>query len=350
MKKKKLAVIFGGNSTEYGVSLHSAFSVLEYINTDRFDIVPVGITRKGEWYHYTGKNGKVADNTWFEDDSNLHPVVVSPNPGVKGLLEFTEDGFHIIELDLALLILHGKNGEDGTVQGLFELAGIPVVGCNALSSALCMDKDRAHKLVSLTGISVPRSVTFRRFHQTEALQEIRESLTYPLFVKPVRAGSSLGITKVFEKQELDAAVEVAFEHDEEVIVEETIPGFEVGCAVLGIDELTVGRVDEIEVPGGFFDYEEKYTQEFAKIHMPARIDAKTEQRIQDAAITIYHALGCSGFARVDMFYTPSGEIVFNEVNTIPGLTSHSRYPNMMKGIGLSFSGMLDKLLDLYTAS
>lgn len=233
------------------------------------------------------------------------------------------------------------------MQGSFELAGIPVIGCNTLSSALCMDKDRAHKLVSLTGISVPRSVVFDRSNKETALKEIDAALSYPLFVKPVRAGSSFGITKITEKSQLDTAIASAFEHDSEVIVEEMVSGFEVGCAVLGIDELTVGRVDEIELSSGFFDYTEKYTLKTSNIYMPARIDAETEKRIQDAAVTIYKALGCSGFARVDMFYTPSGEIVFNEVNTIPGFTSHSRYPNMMKGIGLSFAQMLDRLIGLY---
>lgn len=349
MKKKRIAVIFGGNSTEYEVSLKSASSVLEHINTDRFDVVAIGITRDGRWYHYTGKTEKISDNTWFEDSHSLHPVAVSQNPGVKGFLELEAERFHIVKVDLAFIVLHGKNGEDGTVQGLFELAGIPVIGCNSLSSALCMDKDRAHKLVSLAGISVPLSVTFNRFHKEEALRKIAGDFTYPIFVKPVRAGSSLGISKVYEKESLDAAIELAFAHDTEVIVEETIPGFEVGCAVLGIDELIVGRVDEIETPDGFFDYTEKYTQEASTIYMPARIDAQTEKRIQEAAITIYNALGCSGFARVDLFYTPSGEIVFNEVNTIPGFTSHSRYPNMMKGIGLPFGKMLDKLIGLYAA-
>ncbi|MDE5597440.1 MAG: ATP-grasp domain-containing protein, partial [Lachnospiraceae bacterium] len=225
--------------------------------------------------------------------------------------------------------------------------GLPVIGCNTLSSAICMDKDRAHKLVSLTGISVPNSVTFRRSGIEKALKEIESRLAYPLFVKPVRAGSSFGITRITEKAELDDAIESAFEHDTEVIVEEEVNGFEVGCAVLGIDTLTVGRVDEIELSGGFFDYTEKYTLKSSKIHMPARIGAEEEKRIQEAAMTIYRTLGCSGFARVDMFYTPSGEIVFNEVNTIPGFTTHSRYPNMMKGIGLSFPEMLEKLIGLY---
>lgn len=347
MQKKKIAVIFGGNSTEYEVSLQSASAVFENINTNKFDIIPIGITRSGEWYHYTGEKEKILNNTWFEDSKNLCSVVVSQNRSVKGFLEIASDKYHVIGVDLVFPVLHGKNGEDGTVQGLFELAGIPVVGCNTLSSALCMDKDRAHKLVSFAGITVPKSVTFKHFNKEAAIKEIEANLSYPLFVKPVRAGSSFGITKVTEKQELDAAVVLAFEHDAEVIVEETISGFEVGCAVLGIDELIVGRVDEIELSSGFFDYTEKYTLKSSKIYMPARIDAEAEKRIQEAAVTIYKALGCTGFARVDMFYTPSGEIVFNEVNTIPGFTSHSRYPNMMKGIGISFAEMLDKLIGLY---
>lgn len=346
MEKTKIAVIFGGNSTEYEVSLNSSYSVFENINREKFDVLPIGITREGDWYHYTGDINKLPDNTWIEDKENLHPVVVSQNRSVKGFLEFDGDSFKTVKIDLAFPVMHGKNGEDGTLQGLFELAGIPVVGCGTLSSALCMDKDRAHKLVGLAGVRVPKAVTFVESGREAAMKEI-EKLGFPLFVKPVRAGSSFGITKVVEKSELEAAISLAFEHDSEVIVEENIDGFEVGCAVMGIDELIVGRVDEIELSHGFFDYTEKYTLKSSKIYMPARVDAETEKRIQDTALVIYKALGCSGFARVDMFYTPAGEIVFNEVNTIPGCTSHSRYPNMMKGIGLSFADMLDRLIGLY---
>lgn len=347
MTKNRIAIIFGGNSTEYEVSLQSASAVFEHINKEKFDIIPIGITRDGKWYHYTGSIKRIADNSWITNTENMHPVVVSQNPATKGLLVLSENNYTVIGIDLAFPVLHGKNGEDGTVQGLFELAGIPVVGCNTLSSALCMDKDRSHKLVSLAGVSVPKSIVFNVSGAKDSLKDIDKTLTYPLFVKPVRAGSSFGITKVLEKQELGAAIELAFEHDTEVIVEESINGFEVGCAVLGTDEIIVGRVDEIELSDGFFDYTEKYTLKSSKIYMPARIDDKTEKRIQDTAITIYKALGCSGFARVDMFLTPDGKIVFNEVNTIPGFTSHSRYPNMMKGIGLSFEEMLDKLIGLY---
>ena len=348
MQKKRIAVIFGGNSTEYEVSLQSAFSVFQNINTEKYEVVPIGITRSGEWFHYTGEYANIADNSWISDIAHLHSAVISQSRTSGGLLKLSEGEYSRTRLDMAFPVLHGKNGEDGTVQGLFELAGIPVVGCNTLASALCMDKDRAHKLAALAGVAVPKAVCFKSTEAETALLKVEAELGYPVFVKPVRAGSSFGITKVTAREELDEAVALAFRHDSEVIAEEAVDGFEVGCAVLGTDELTVGRVDEIELSGGFFDYTEKYTLKSSKIYMPARIDAECEKRIQETAKLIYKALGCSGFARVDMFLKPSGEIVFNEVNTIPGFTSHSRYPNMMKGIGLSFADMLDKLIGLYT--
>lgn len=347
MKKKTIAVIFGGHSTEYEVSLQSAYAVLTHIREEHFEVLPLGITAGGDWYHYTGSYDKIADKTWSSDEDNLLPVAFSQNRSIGGFLEYRGEKIRIRKLDLAFPVLHGKNGEDGTVQGLLELAGIPVVGCDTLSSALCMDKDRAHKLVQQAGIAVPKALTFHSYEKPVVVQKIRENLTYPLFVKPVRAGSSFGVTKVTRQKDLEAAVELAFDHDEQVIVEEAVEGFEVGCAILGRENLLAGRVDEIELADGFFDYTEKYTLKTSKIHMPARVGGETETRIKQTAKTIYRALGCSGFARVDLFLTPEGQIVFNEVNTIPGLTEHSRYPNMMKGIGLSFAEMLDKLLDLY---
>lgn len=344
---KKIAVIFGGHSTEYEVSLQSVSAVLEYIDHDRYEVIPIGITREGNLYHYTGEYSRIPEDQWWKDAESIHPVAVSVNRSAGSLIEFSGDGYSRIPVDLVFPVLHGKNGEDGTLQGMFELAGIPVVGCDTLSSALCMDKERAHQIVRQAGISVPRSVTFRESEKEETLEKICGSLTFPLFVKPVRAGSSFGISRITEEKELRAAVEQAFEHDREVIVEEAVEGFEVGCAALGSETMTVGRVDEIELSTGFFDFTEKYTMKSSKIHMPARIDAGTEKRIQETAAVIYRALGCSGFARVDMFLTPDGEIVFNEVNTIPGFTAHSRYPNMMKGIGLTFGDMLDKLLAQY---
>lgn len=347
MNKIRLAVIFGGNSTEYGVSLQSAYSVLKNLKTDRYDVFPIGITREGDWYRYTGRYENINGDSWFSDSENLSRVFFSPDRTSGGFIEVVNSSLEKLEMDLVFPVLHGKNGEDGTVQGMLELSGIPVVGCNTLSSALCMDKDRAHRLAAAAGIEVPRSVVFGEESRVEALQTVKRDFSLPLFVKPVRAGSSFGISRITEFSELEGAVDEAFSHDSEVIVEENIDGFEVGCAVMGINALTVGRVDEIELSEGFFDFTEKYTLRSSRIHMPARIDEAKEKQIQETAKTIYRALGCSGFARVDMFLTPSGGIVFNEVNTIPGFTSHSRYPNMMKGIGMSFPRMLDRLIGLY---
>lgn len=349
-KKKTIAVIFGGSSTEYPVSLQSASAVLTYMNREKYHIIPIGITRKGEWYHYTGEIEKIQQDTWQGDEKDIYPVVFSQGPLQRGFMEFRGHTWKVtgvIEIDMVFPVLHGKNGEDGRLQGMFEMAGIPVIGCNTLASALCMDKERAHKLVNQGGISVPKSVAFQGFDREKAIEEIKEKLTLPLFVKPLRAGSSFGITRVTEMERLVDALETAFQYDNEVIVEEAVSGFEVGCAVMGNDVLTIGRVDEIELSTGFFDYTEKYTLKSSKIHMPARILKEEEERIKNTAAKIYKILGCSGFARVDMFYTPSGEIVFNEVNTIPGFTAHSRFPNMMKGIGLSFPQMLDRLTGLY---
>lgn len=341
MKKKKIAVIFGGKSTEYEVSLQSAFSVLDHIQLDRYDVFPVGISRNGNWYHYKGEYESISNDTWHSDRKNLRSVFVSVSRSHKGFLELSHGGYRLVEVDLVFPVLHGKNGEDGTLQGIFEMAGIPIVGCRTLASALCMDKDRAHRLVREAGIDVPKAITLR-----DSEWEVGE-LSFPVFVKPVHAGSSYGITKVHTEKELGAAIKKAFTHDREIIIEEAVDGFEVGCAILGTESLTVGRVDEIELSTGFFDYTEKYTLKTSKIYMPARIDRETEKRIQETAVEIYRILDCSGFARVDLFLTPSGNLVFNEVNTIPGFTSHSRFPSMMQGAGLSFADMLDLLIGLY---
>lgn len=344
--KKTVAVIFGGRSSEYGVSLESAHAVLTHLDQAKYREIPVGITKQGDWFRYNGPYDHIPADTWMLDRQQLVPVTITNSYSVHGLIEMRNVGISVVHLDLAFPVLHGKNGEDGTVQGLLELAGIPVVGCGTLASALCMDKDRAHRLVEAAGVAVPKAVTIRQAER-EQLEAKAASLRYPLFVKPVRAGSSFGISKVFHPEELTEAASHAFLHDDTILLEENVEGFEVGCAVLGSDTLTVGRVDEIELRQGFFDYTEKYTLETAAIHMPARISPQCERRIQETAKHIFRVLGCSGFARVDLFLRPDGQLVFNEVNTIPGFTAHSRYPNMLRGIGLDFSQMLEKLLALY---
>lgn len=349
MQKKKVAVIFGGKSAEYDVSLQSAAAVLDHIDPGNYDVLAVGISRNGDWYCYRGAYRNVLDDTWKDDRENLTPVSVSVSRAGRGFLELSGGRYHLVRVDLVFPVLHGRYGEDGTLQGIFEMAGIPVVGCGTLASALCMDKDRAHRLVREAGIAVPEAVTLRRSEREDAakLKQLGQ-LSFPLFVKPVRAGSSYGVSKVSTGTELGAAVEKAFAYDGEIIIEEAVDGFEVGCAILGNETLTAGRVDEIELSGDFFDYNEKYTLKTSKIFMPARISSETEKRIQETAKAVYRTLGCSGFARVDLFLTPSGELVFNEVNTIPGFTPHSRFPAMMQGIGWSFADMLDRLLGLYT--
>lgn len=344
-KARKIAVIFGGCSPEYSVSLQSAHAVVCAMDKLEWEPVLIGITRKGDWFRFCGSMDKIPNDTWH-NAVDCVPAAISPNRSDHAVLEFRGNTVRKVPVDAAFPVLHGKNGEDGTVQGMLELAGIPVVGCGPLASALCMDKDRAHKLVQAAGIAVPRSFTLKKGVSADSIHAQAEQVEYPLFVKPVKAGSSFGITKVTDQSELMPAIELAFAYDDTVIVEECISGFEVGCAVLGTEELTVGEVDEIELTDGFFDYTEKYTLKTSAIHVPARIDAATAEKIKESAKEIYRALDCRGFARVDMFLTDSGKIVFNEVNTIPGFTAHSRYPNMMKAIGMSFETIISKVIEL----
>lgn len=344
MDKRTVAVLFGGCSSEYSVSLASAQAVVQHMDRERYTPVLIGISRSGAWLHYTGPVERMAEDTW-NDPRWCAPAVVSLDRGDQTLLVRRGEQIERIHLDAAFPVLHGKNGEDGTVQGVFELAGIPLVGCGVLASALCMDKDRAHKLAAVAGVNVPNSFVLRRGEAQEAASRA-EALGYPIFVKPVKAGSSYGVTKVTERGQLAAAVELAFSHDDAVLLEECISGFEVGCAVLGNDVLTVGAVDEIELQSGFFDYTEKYTLKTAQIHVPARIRPEQSAQIQETARTVYRALGCRGFARVDLFLDAQGRIVFNEVNTIPGFTAYSRYPSMMKAAGLSLQEVLTAVIEL----
>ena len=329
MKKLRLAVLFGGCSPEHEVSLQSAHGVLTHLDPAKYEPVPVGITRQGRWFLYRGPYDALPDGSWERQSAFLSPA-----------------GPSALRLDAAFPVLHGKNGEDGTVQGLLALADIPVVGCGVLPSALCMDKDMAHRLAAGLGVAVPRSALFWAGEDLALLGPRTAGLSYPLFVKPARAGSSFGVSRIAGPAELEGAVAAALEHDSKVVMEEAVPGFEVGCAVLGREELTVGLVDEIQLAGGFFDYTEKYHLITSAIHVPARISPEKTAEVRETAKTVYRALGCDGFARVDLFLTPEGKVVFNEVNTIPGFTPHSRYPAMMAGIGLDFPALLDRLIGL----
>lgn len=347
MKPLTVAVVFGGCSSEYSVSLESAAGVLRHLDPERVTPVLLGITPEGDWFRYNGTIDAIAGDTWRSGD--CVPAMLSLNRSRHEVLVLHQNGVERIPIDVVLPILHGRNGEDGTVQGLCQLAGIPLAGCGTLSSALCMDKLRAHQLVSLTGIRVPKSVELSGGYRTEHLWETARALGYPLFVKPVKAGSSWGVTRVTEPGCLEAAVAEAFHYDDRVLLEEAIPGFEVGCAVLGNDRLTIGELDEIELAGGFFSFTEKYQLLSTKIHVPARISEETAAAVKAAARTVYRALDCRGFARVDFFLTPEEEIVFNEVNTIPGFTPHSRFPSMMAAADMSYEAVLEEILRLAVA-
>lgn len=343
---KTIAVFFGGCSTEYEVSLQSACAVIQNIDTASYTPVFIGIDRQsGQWFWYRGEIARIENDSW-QSDENCTPVFPSTDRTVHGICYFENNTPKTISFDAALPILHGKNGEDGTLQGLLELMGVRIIGCGSLSSALCMDKELAHRIVSMNGIKTARSIALNKDYSPQEITSYALELGYPLFVKPVRSGSSFGISKVLEEKDLLPAIEAAFTHDSTVILEELINGFEVGCAVLGTKDLIIGEVDEIELSDGFFDYTEKYTLKTSSIHVPARITAEQSDKIKKTALMIYRLLGCSYFARVDLFLTPKGDIYFNEVNTIPGFTSHSRYPNMLKAIGLSFGEVINRLLEM----
>lgn len=345
MKKENVAILFGGCSSEYGVSLQSASSVIQNLDSSKYNPILVGITRQGHWYLFEGDVRKIAEDTWMNDSASV-PVALSLNRNQANLLAFCGDKVKKYDLDVAFPVLHGQNGEDGTVQGLLELAGVPYVGCGVLASALCMDKDRAHKIAAAAGVAVPASHVLPKGTDSALVHQKAGEIGYPLFVKPVKAGSSYGISKIDGPDLLDQAVEEALRYDDVFLLEESIPGFECGCALMGNAKLLHGEVDEVELEGGFFDFVEKYNLITSRIHVPARIAPEKREELVQTAKQIYRALGCSGFARVDLFLTPQGRIYFNEVNTIPGFTEHSRFPNMMKAKGLSFTQLLTLAIEL----
>lgn len=347
MKKKVVAVIFGGHSPEYHVSLSSAYSVISAIDCDKYEIIKIGITIDGKhWHRYDGAIDKIKDDTWHIDDNLLCQTILSPERG-KGLIFFEKDEYKYQNIDIVFPVMHGRYGEDGTIQGLCELAGVPVVGCGSAASALCMDKVRSHHLVSLAGIKVSKAISFTKMPKDDELLDAVKTLALPVFVKPVKAGSSIGVKKLFSYNDISGAVADAFEYDDVVIIEENIAGKEVGCAVIGNEELTTGRVNEVEVAAdSFFSYEEKYTLKSSTIHMPARISEEDELKIQEAAKTIFRTLGCRGYARFDMFIEDDGSVVFNEANSIPGFTEHSQLPKMMQASGMSYERLVDMLINL----
>lgn len=347
MERLKVAILFGGYSEEYRISLKSAYTIITNLDERKYEPVMIGITREGVWFKYDGPVEAVLNDAWH-DDAHCTRAVLSPDRSTHGLLELHEDQVIYTPLDVVFPVLHGKYGEDGTMQGLLELSGIPYVGCGIQSSMLCMDKEFAYRFVQRTGVMIPR---FNTLYSSSEISRADVGLAYPLFVKPANSGSSFGVTKVTHRLELIPAIGEAQQYDRKVLIEEAVEGSEVGCAVLGKGtELMVGEVDQIQVSHGFFRIHQESQPELSSdnsiIHVPAQVSQEIRRSIQQTARIIYGALGCSGLARVDMFLTPQNQVVFNEVNTMPGFTSYSRYPRMMLSAGISISQIVDRLIEL----
>ncbi|MFE9292519.1 D-alanine--(R)-lactate ligase [Streptomyces niveus] len=338
MARLKVGIIFGGRSDEHPISVKSAREVAKNLDVEKYEPFYIGITKSGVW--------KLCDGPGldWENDGECRPAVLAPDSGIHGLLVLQEGKYETIRLDVVLPVLHGPQGEDGATQGLLELSGIPYAGCDVPSSALCMDKSLAYVVAGSAGIATP---DFRTLTAGEDIDADR--LSFPVFVKPARSGSSFGVSKVSGKDELPGAVETARRYDSKVLIEEAVTGEEVGCAVLGSGlDPTVGEVDRIALSHGFFrihqeDAPERGSDNSAAI-VPADIPAASRALVQETAKAVYRALGCGGLARVDMFLTGDGRVVLNEVNTFPGMTSYSRYPRMMAAAGLPLADVLDRVL------
>jgi D-alanine--(R)-lactate ligase len=339
MGKLKVGVVFGGISEEHSISVKSAQEVARYLDAEKYQPFYIGITRNGAW--------KLCDGPaedWERGD--CRPAMLSPDRSESGLLVLDEGQYETISLDVVLPVLHGKAGEDGAMQGLLELSGIPYVGCDIQSSALCMDKSLAYVVARSAGIDTPGFWIVPAGENVDA-----DQFTYPVFVKPARSGSSFGVSKVSSADELLPAVATASRYDSKVLIEEAVVASEIGCAILGNDgDLICGEVDRIALSHGFFRIHQEDAPETGSENstpiVPADIPAELRSLVQEKAMAVYRALGCRGLARVDMFLKADGTVMLNEVNTFPGMTSYSRYPRMMAAAGLSLPEVLDRMVTL----
>ncbi len=339
MDRLKVGIIFGGCSEEHPVSVISAQEVAKNLDTEKHEPFWIGITKSGAWKLCDGP-----DADW--ENGSCRPAVLSPDRSAHGLLVLEQGQYETISLDIVLPVLHGKLGEDGAIQGLLELSGIPYVGCDVQSSALCMDKSLAYIVARSAGIATPNFWTVTANENIDT-----DRLTYPVFVKPARSGSSFGVSKVSRKEELLSAVETARQYDSKVLIEEAVVGSEVGCAILGNDpDLIAGEVDQIALSHGFFRIHQESEPESGSENstpiVPADISAESRSLVQETAKALYRAFGCRGLSRVDMFLKEDGKVVLNEVNTLPGMTSYSRYPRMMAAAGLPLAEVIDRIVSL----
>jgi D-alanine--(R)-lactate ligase len=339
VRRVRVAILFGGPGEEHPVSVKSAQEVARSLDPEKHEPIWIGITKDGAWQLCAGPA-----TDWERADARS--VVLSPDRTVGGLLVLDGDRYETLPVDVVLPLLHGRYGEDGSVQGLLELAGIPYVGCEVESSVLCMDKALTYLVAAGAGIATP---SYRVLRANERVDP--GAPAYPVVVKPARSGSSFGVTRVEGPDDLAEAIAAAREYDDTVLVEEVVVGREVGCAVLGERfGLVVGEVDQITLSHGVFRIHQEVSPESgsenATVVVPADIPTGARALVQETAKTLYRALGCKGLARVDLFLREDGTVVLNEVNTMPGMTSYSRYPRMMAAAGLPMSELVDRLVAL----
>ncbi|MCH5195281.1 MAG: D-alanine--D-alanine ligase [Oscillospiraceae bacterium] len=348
MAKLKIAVLFGGASSEHEVSLVSAYTVLTNIPRDKYDVFCVGITKKGHWMYYPGEYEDIKTGKW-EQNPDCCTAVLSPDSIHKGFIVMGSDGAFLRKADVVFPVLHGMNGEDGTVQGLCRLAGMPCVGCDMTASAVCMDKTITHKILEYAGIKTAPFIELRRFalkKTDEVIEKITEKLGFPVYVKPACAGSSVGVSRAENAAELKAALKIAFAHGEKVLVEKEMIGKEVECAVLGNGcEVIASIPGQITPAEKFYDYDAKYKLGTSVLDIPAKITEEQTEELRETAKKAYIACGCSGFSRVD-FFVCENEIILNEINTIPGFTSISMYPKLMENMGIPVGELIDRLIQL----
>ena len=350
MKKWNVCVLFGGISPEHQVSLRSAESVLNNMDPEKYNILPVGITREGDWILYGSTDySQLPTEQWLQCPDNRR-AAISPIRG-QGLLCFEGDCVVRQQVDVVFPVLHGENGEDGAMQGLLQLAGIPYVGPHVSASAVSMDKTLTKLVADQVGVTQAAWYLVRRndlnVRLEYTLDELEKRFPYPMFVKPSGTGSSVGVSKAADRNALTEALTVAAEYDDKVLVEEFIQGREVEVAVMGNSSPMASVCGEIDSGADFYDYDAKYITDTSTAYIPARIPEAVEEQVREAAVKIYSAIGCQGLSRVDFFVTYEGDrVVFNEINTLPGFTSISMYPKLFEASGIAYGQLIDELLKL----
>ncbi len=345
MARTRLCVVFGGASSEHEVSLLSAASVLKNIDSEKYEVTMLAISKDGGWYYYDGEPEGLK-NLSSDTEWQMDRAIISPDRTEKAILRFTNDGVKTYPIDVVFPVLHGKNGEDGTIQGLFELAGIPYVGSGVIGSAVCMDKCMAKTIFAHAGIPQANWVELKRGE--EKIAEIEAKLGYPCFVKPANAGSSVGITKAHNRAELILGIEAAFLEDYKVLVEEMMYGAEVESSVMGnLNPVCASVIGEITPAAEFYDYDAKYNNAASILTIPADIKPEYAEKLRELAVKAYRACECRGLARVDFFVDKeTGDIRLNEINTLPGFTSISMYAKLWDADGIGYRELVNQLIRL----